>query len=443
MRNRLGAERGFTLIEVLVAMALMAIGITATLGVFGGSGRATLAAQRLNVATQRAQAEVDKLSTTAYDKLGVTSTPASSTSPLNPGYRVSGTTLTVNTLTESFVLSTDPGQSGAAVNPAPQAFTVGSGQSAITGYIYRYVTWRDEKLPGQSASVTQDSKRATVAVTIDAHGTLPARAPVWVSQVIPDPKAIKAGAAAPPPGAGGSSGPSAQNFYLYDTPCGQTNRVNPSASHATHDTASAGPPTAGYSVCENSVTTIQPDLMGPDVPTGDSTTPLYNYSTDLTGTYDGGVAMKRQGTSCPTSYPVANTTNLTTANQWSIHSWNTNKFSSTFTLDGQVTLSLFTSALGGVSGAGVICATLLDRVVSAGVPTDTNLGSYTYSLASWPTTLRRISFTFSLASSVDIPTNHRLALILGVKGTSDNDLYFVYDHPSYASFLQLATSTPL
>jgi hypothetical protein len=424
-------------------MVLMAIGITATLGVFGGASRATVAAQRVNVATERAQGALDLLSTTAYSKLGLTSTPASSTDPLNPGYRVSGTTFTVKTgLAESFVLPTDPGQNAAAIDPTPQSFTVGSGQSAITGKIYRYVTWRDEKLPGQAASETQDSKRATVAVTIDASGTLPARAAVWVSQVIPDPEAIKAGAPAPPSAGGGTSGPTAQNFYLYDTPCGQTSRVAPTANHVSHDTASAGPPTSGYSVCENSVTTIQPDLMWKDVPTGGSSTPLYSYSTDLSGTYDGGLAMKRQGSTCPVSYP-AGVPNLTTANRYSIHSWNSNLFSTAFTLNGQVTLSLFTAALGGASGAGVICATLLDRVVSAGVPTDTSLGSYTYSLSPWPTTPRRVSFTFKLASSVDIPANHRLVLVLGVKGSSDNDLYFVYDHPTYASFLQVATSTPL
>jgi prepilin-type N-terminal cleavage/methylation domain-containing protein len=438
-RMALPAERGFTIIEVLIAMTLMAVGITATLGVFGGAGRTTLAAQRANVAADQAQAALDKLSTTKYDKLGLTSPPASSTSALDPGYRVSGNTLTVNTgFAESFVRSTDPGQSGASVDPAPQSFTVGSGPSAITGNVYRYVTWRDEKLPGQASSETQDSKRVTVAVTVNASGTLAARVPLWVSQVIPDPKAVKAGAQAPPPSGGGSSSASAQNFYLYDTPCGQTARVAPSANHATHNTASAGPPTSGYSVCENSITAIQPDLMAPDVPNGDSSTPLYNYSNDLLGTYDGGLAMKRQGTGCPTSYPVSSTTDL-----WSIHSWNTNKFSTTFTLNGQVTLSLFTSTLGGASGAGFICATLLDRVVASGVPTDTNLGSFTYTLSSWPTTVRRISFTFSLPSSVDIPANHRLMLVLGVKGTSDNDLYFVYDHPLYSSYLQLATSTPL
>jgi prepilin-type N-terminal cleavage/methylation domain-containing protein len=437
-------ERGFTLIEVLVAMALMSIGIAATLSVFGGSSRTTLAAQRVNVASEKAQGALDKLTTTAYDKLGLTSTPASSTNALDPGYRVSGTTFTVKTgLTESFVLSTDTGQSAASIDPTPEAFTVGTGGSAITGKIYRYVTWRDEKLPGQSPSETQDSKRATVAVAIDASGTLPARAPIWISQVIPDPKAIKTGAATPPPSAGGSAPLSAQNFYLYDTPCNQTSRVSPSANHATHNTASAAPPAAAssYSVCENSG--IQPDLMWKDVPTGTSSTPLYDYSNDLSGSYTGGLATTRKGTTCPTSYPSANY-NVSSAavNKWSIHAWSSNTFSSIFSITGQVTLSLFTATLGGASGKGDVCATLLDRSVSGGVPTDTSLGSFTYSLASWPTTLRRLSFTFNVPSAPDVPAGHRLVLVLGVKGSSDNDIYFVYDHPSYASFLQVATDTP-
>ena len=52
--------------------------------------------------------------------------------------------------------------------------------------------------------------------------------------------------------------------------------------------------------------------------------------------------------------------------------------------------------------------------------------------------MRRISFTMNLPA-VSIAAGHRLVLVLGVKGSSDNDLYFVYDHPSYPSFLEVAT----
>ena len=46
-------ERGFTLIEILIAMALVAVGVAATIGVFGTSSRATVRAQRARSACSR------------------------------------------------------------------------------------------------------------------------------------------------------------------------------------------------------------------------------------------------------------------------------------------------------------------------------------------------------------------------------------------------------
>jgi prepilin-type N-terminal cleavage/methylation domain-containing protein len=438
----LRSEHGYTLVEIMIAMALMSVGVAATLRVFGSSGRTAQAAQRDNVATQKAQAAVDLLGTTPYNKLGLTSTPASSSDPVNPGYRVNGSTLAVKSgLTETFVLPSDPGQAGAAVSPAAEAFTVGSGTSAITGHIYRYVTWRDENCPTGICDGSRNTKRVTVAVTISGNGAVPAGTPVWVSKVVPDPQAL-------PPGATGTTGPtgstvSAQDFYLYDTRCGNTTRQATTGDHDTHNTAQNGGDPSTRSSCENSNSALQPDLMGVDLP-GDPTSPppLYKLSSDLSGNYDGGLAMTRKGTSCPTTYTEGEATNQSTTNQWSIHAWATNTFASTFSLAGQVTLSLFTSTVGGVPGAGAICATLVDRSIPGGVPVDVNLGSFTYTLGSWPTSVRRISFTLNV-SPASIPAGHRLILTLGVKSASDNDLYFVYDHPFYPSFLEVATPTPL
>ena len=80
---------------------------------------------------------------------------------------------------------------------------------------------------------------------------------------------------------------------------------------------------------------------------------------------------------------------------------------------------------------------------SAGRPVDVNLGSFTYTLDTWPTSVRRISFTVNLAAPANIAPSHRLVLVLGVKSASDNELSFVYDHPLHPSFLELATPTPL
>jgi prepilin-type N-terminal cleavage/methylation domain-containing protein len=440
---RLRAHDGFTLVEVLMAVTMMAVGIAATVKVFGGSGRTALAAQRASVASQKAQEVVDRISKLSYDQLGLTATPTTSADPLNPGSRVSGTTFTVRPgLTENFVLSTDTGQSAAAVNPAPTSFAVGVSDATVTGKVYRYVTWRDETC-ASGCTGSQDTKRITVAVTVDPIGALAARAPIFISRVIPDPDAIAPGNSAPP--AGSASTVTAQDFYLYDTRCENDTRQAQTGDHVTHDSASYGPPKGGYSVCENDDFdgTLQPDLMGPAAPPGNSSTPLYTYSSELGGNYDGGLAMKRQGTACRSNFAVANTINTSQPNVWSVHAWNSAEFANDFRLAGQVTLSMFTTTLGGVAGRGFICATLLDRNVAAnGIPTDTVLGSSTYDLAAWPTDTRRITFSFNITAAT-IPEDHRLVLALNVRSESANDLVFLYDHPLYPSFLEVATTTPL
>jgi hypothetical protein len=116
---------------------------------------------------------------------------------------------------------------------------------------------------------------------------------------------------------------------------------------------------------------------------------------------------------------------------------------SAFALTGRVSVSFHTTTVGGLAGRGMVCATLIDRITSDGVPTDAVLGASTYDLASWPTTLRHLSFTFDLPQAATIAAGHRLVLVLSVRGESANDLVLLYDHPLYSSFLQTATTTPL
>ena len=221
MDRSLRGQAGFTLIEILISMTLMAVGVAATLGVFGASGRTALVAQRSDIAVQQAQAEIDRLSRMSYDKLGLTSTPATSSDPRNPGSRVTGSTLLIKSgLSETFVLSSDAGQSAAAVAPGPETFAVGVGDATVAGKIYRYVTWRDVDCTS-GCTGTKDTKRITVAITIDATPNAPTLNPIWTSTVIPDPAAIAPGTNAPV-AAGGSTTVSAQNFYLYDTRCGNS-----------------------------------------------------------------------------------------------------------------------------------------------------------------------------------------------------------------------------
>ena len=153
--------------------------------------------------------------------------------------------------------------------------------------------------------------------------------------------------------------------------------------------------------------------------------------------------MMHRGTTCDTSYATSNATNTAVPNEWSIHAWSTNPFASAFHLSGQVTMSLYTTTIGAAAGRGLVCASLIDRQVVNGVRQDRALGSFAYDLASWPTSPRRLTFTFGLSQAEDVAAAHRLVLVLQARGESDNDLVLLYDHPLYPSLLEVATSTPL
>jgi prepilin-type N-terminal cleavage/methylation domain-containing protein len=434
------SQGGFTLVEVLIAVFLMSLGIAATIGVLGASGHETLSAQRAEVATQEGQAEIERLVSLSYGELALTTTPPTSSDPSDPDSRVSGSTFRVSpALTEPLVLTPGTGKT-AKVDSGPQPFSVGSGGAIVTGKIYRFVSWRAENCPNSLCNGTQSTKRVTVAVTLDPSPTQSARAPLWISSVLADKDTTPPGTVAAPKT---SPTVTAQSFYLYDTRCGQTAAQAQSGSHPTHDTASAGAGASADSTCENPDTSKQPDLMGPSLPAGPDTTPLYDYSSDLSGDRPGGLAMIRRGSTCDTSYSATNATDQSAPNEWGIHAWSTTPFATAFHLSGQVTLSLFTTTIGGVAGRGVVCASLVDRQVSSGVPQDRLLGSFLYDLANWPTSPSRLTFTFDLAQAEDVASAHRLVLILQVRGESDHDLVFLYDHPLYPSLVEVATSTPL
>jgi len=442
--SRLRNESGFTLIEVLIAALVMSVGVAATMRVFGASGRTTLRAQAQQVAVQQAQGELERIATVPYPELALTASAPSSSDPHNPGYRVSGTSFTVRAgLSEPLV--TTPGQGAtASVEPGPEAFAVGTGGATITGKIYRYVSWRDEDCPLSLCEGGENTKRVTVATTIDVTSTADARPPVWVSTIVADPATAPPGSQAPPSGGPGGGDPiTAQSFYLYDTPCEHASRQPQSGSHATRDTASTGAAAEDNSSCGNPDPERQPDLMGSSAPPGDPNTPVYEYSSDLTGDYLGGLATLDAGSSCAQSYPAADAANPAGPSKWSVHAWSTAALPQAFHLDGQVTISLFTATVGGASGTGRLCATLLDRDMSNGVPSDQMLGAAVYDLASWPTTLRRVTFSFQLAQAEDLGAGHRLVLALHVHGDTTGALSFLYDHPLYPSLLEVATSTPL
>jgi prepilin-type N-terminal cleavage/methylation domain-containing protein len=451
MTARIRDEAGFTLIELLIAMALTAVGVAATLGVFGAAGRTTVISQNTEVGAQQAQAELDRLSKLRYGELALTSTPVASTDVKNPNYRVSGANFNVRSgLTEPLVTTAGDGAT-AKVAPGPATFAVGQNGSTITGKVYRYVTWRDENCPATICDGAQNTKRVIVAVSLDPVANTVQRNPLWFSTVIADPSAAPPGYTGTSGGTGSGTGSStsAQIFYLYDEACDDeewdgSEYDAPTGSHNTRNTAQIGASPSSNSSCANSDSMKQPDAMGTQPPPGNSSTPIYEYSADLAGDYLGGLAMMRKGNTCRTSYSSSDSSNTAVPNKWAVHAWTTPEVEKEpFHLSGRATVSVWTQTLGSVSGRGFLCATLIERHESGGVPSDTTIASTTYDVSAWPTTPRRLSFTFNVSPQVDIDKDNQLVLVLHLRAESAQDIALLYDHPSYQSLLEVETTTPI
>jgi prepilin-type N-terminal cleavage/methylation domain-containing protein len=474
-RHHGGGEQGFTLIELLVAVLIVLIGIIATLGVFSTSKRTTLVAQRHEVAVHVAQREMEAMRSLKYSELGLdvpeSSAPQHSSDPTHPNYRVrSGDGYFIVDPSASAcceeMVTNDSGQQaeGGKVKSGGangEEFIVGEGSSAVTGRIFRYVSWRDEVCAPLICNGTRNTKRLIVAVKLNPVGTPPVgpTKPVWEMSIASDPNEGPTSSTNPPPPAPPPPATSAQNFYLYDKRCDSNDANNgysaPSGSHDTYDTAS------DVALCENTTATQRPNLMGPVAPNySNPPVPPYKYSNDVgppTG-YPAGLAMLKTGTGCPTpaTYPAADASDSTKANnKWSKHAWSTKKFTQAFQLSGRIFLSVWTTSVGSSAGAGRFCATLVDRK-NAGTPQDIVLGSMSREYTPWPTTKidpgrdcgaadfpcgRQLSFSTTITPT-SVRADSRLVLVLTVLSTSEKDIVWLFDDPRYRSLLEVETSTP-
>ncbi|KKL82702.1 hypothetical protein LCGC14_1982150, partial [marine sediment metagenome] len=401
--GRLAAEHGFILAEVMVAAMVLTIGILATLQGFNSSQRLTVVAQRHAVAVHVAEREMEKMRTVEFwelwmaDKIQETPDPEQHRIDPSTGCVVVAGHSMCDADEFEAVAVPDPGEELEwvaysplpsfleKVDPGPEDFTVGYGDSAVTGKIYRYVTWRLEDcdpgfMSGCPGSSELASKRMTVAVTINpadpAHperGPGPTK-PIWISSTAIDP-GDATGTLRPPPVPVPST--AAQKFYLYDQPCRSDDADNvyvppptppahpdyddPPTGHPTHDTASEGAASRDYSICRDDDDpddpSKRPDLMGPDRP-APPLAPLelppvpYEYSNDVPGDYEGGLAVKERV--FPSGCPEYSST------KEEGHAWATTKFESSVTLTGKAYLSFWSSSIG-IPDARKICVNVLER----------------------------------------------------------------------------------
>lgn len=235
------SERGFTIVEVLVAALLLVVGIGATIASFVGPQEQTLVGQRLSQASALAERELEELATRPFAVLGMRQMPApvsdASDSPTDPRAHLRepascGNPLASNTtcllVRQNFNdVAGGPldgtGSSGEPLVGASKGVTPSETVNGMT--VHRFVTWQDrdpcapnvqnggvidQLLSGilnmlgdalKNSVVGSDRlnvlcidgnavKRVTVAVTAPPAGNQagPIK-PVWMSTLVPNPGA--------------------------------------------------------------------------------------------------------------------------------------------------------------------------------------------------------------------------------------------------------------
>ena len=180
-RSALAREDGFTLFELLMAITVLAVGLVALVSSFDHSRDLVSVAEKTEVASHRAERELERILSMSYASVAHPSTPLSSTDSANPAAYVNGGDYQYDqgpTGPKSETLAVD----GAGLISS-SASTWTDSETRLTGQIQSFVTWTgDYCTPSDRA---QCAKRVTVAVTVG--GPRPLGRPVLISTIMTNP----------------------------------------------------------------------------------------------------------------------------------------------------------------------------------------------------------------------------------------------------------------
>lgn len=150
--RRVKDERGTSLIEVMVAIFILAIAITGIVGSMGSGMTVVSQSRQRSAASAVAKEKIERMYNTRYERVALDTAPVYNAD--TPDKDVSGTAYTVGGVAEPMVI--DP--AGGAIPHFEDPVTLGNTEFNI----YQYVTWVDD--PSVTAT-TQDYKRIVVVVT--------------------------------------------------------------------------------------------------------------------------------------------------------------------------------------------------------------------------------------------------------------------------------------
>lgn len=137
-RVRLPADDGISIVELAVAMLILAVAVIGVLGSMGSSLSLVGESRQRSSATAIAQERLERAHNVPYTRLALDSQPVYSSDPTNPDNALTtdGTSYNVNSTPEPVVVDTTNG----AIKHIDDPVQVGATQFSI----YQYVTWHDD-----------------------------------------------------------------------------------------------------------------------------------------------------------------------------------------------------------------------------------------------------------------------------------------------------------
>jgi len=435
-------EGGFTLIELMVGVFLLAGGLLALVGTLDGSREAVSQSELKEAAAHRAQREMERVRALDFDEVALSEEPSPDSGADDPRSGLSGPagdrSFAWNkqaSSTEKLVVDAAKGR----VAAGPTAWSDGR----LSGQVWRFVSKsEDPTCSGQTPLCLQTSnfyKRVTIVVSIT--GSQASLKPTWISSFASNPDdAPTDGLSDPYTECLDSNGDLVEctsslddvveSWFLHDTPATESSRQAITGDHATHPTV------APFGVCTAvlQVGCPVPDLLGEEAPPSPEPLPeLFKYSSDVTGGYAGGRVLRRDTTCSGTP-----STNDNTKGAF----WATGPLSAAKALNGSGGLSLHTQTVERVDADVTLCMAFYDvpgsllNLVSA---PPTEIGRASYSPASWPRTPGPVAFPFDFKPSgtVNVAAGHRIGVRIWVSSGSGADIAAIYDHPTYPSYMQL------
>ena len=173
-------ERGFLLVELMIAVLVMSVGVIALMSTFDSSRSLSTSAEMRDLAANVGEKEVQRISALPYSKVALVAAPVQDPSNPNdpnyyiepngcggnstpPCYQWDWSTPQSSSNSEPLVIDSTNGDTTA--NPQSWTTVAPSGGTRFSGQTYRYVTTVSDP-QCQGSTCTPSYKRVTVAVTV-------------------------------------------------------------------------------------------------------------------------------------------------------------------------------------------------------------------------------------------------------------------------------------